>query len=130
MEQLNKKSWNYQFTDLPNHQTIIWFDKHFIMCTLNNNFISHFRCCIVIYLKNWNTITLKVFILLYSYYFNNIYMCILCKNIKTIGLENLNYSNCQTITSIPHIDGLQKFHCYYCGSICKYSKHFIVIVLH
>ena len=44
-------------------------------------------------------------------------MCILCKNIKTIGLENLNCSNCQAITSIPHIEGLQKLDCCDCPFI-------------
>src|SRR5437868_6227302 len=55
-----------------------------------------------------------------QYYFNNIHiMCILCRNIKTIRLdiENLNCSNCQAVTSIPHIEGLQELNCSGCPLI-------------
>src|SRR2546430_14620705 len=74
--------------------------------------------CIVIYLKKLKYNNIESMYIIIQYYFNNIHiMCILCRK-KTIGLniKNLDCSNCSAITSIPHIEGLQKLNC--SGCLC------------
>ena len=118
----NKKSWNYQFTDLPNHQTIcnlinITLCVYCIHQTIILLVILMLHCHLFKKLKYNNIESIYIII---HYYFNNIHiMCILCGNVKTmkLGIKNLDCSICPSITSIPHIEGLQKLNCSNCPSI-------------